>query len=686
MSLKVAKEYLQRKRFSEAIPLLEGYCQGHPDPLAQDFLQAQMWLITAWHRSGRPDRAKDICEQLISVPDLPTQDWANRYLISLHKELGLFIPPVDISPKTEAVVKGKANRYRRRNVVLTPAKTDRVVHILAMITTLFVFLGLIAGFWLFIISRFVLVVTSGWWGVISTLTFITGVLFFFMAPWLIDLTQKRYQRVQWITWGELEFRSPEAVELVQFFCDVRNRDIPRLGWIDAPQPVAFCYGALPNSIRIVLSRGLFEVLDDDEVAATIGHLLGRVSNGSCFVLTFVSLPNQIFYLLYIVLERLSFRIKQGKTTKLKGLSSRLIKWFSIFFRILFHFSHYLSNGLMRSTTYLNDRYGAEVTGNPNALMRALPKMARGLVAGLPRNERILESTRCLGVLDYNNCSPIGIAFEILYARQSDKNIYEVFLWELFNPWSNWLEIHSTHPPIGKRLARLKNYSKQLGLIPEYQFEELSNKKLSKKQLNYHFVRDLFLQVSPWLAPILGYILAEILNIILDLYSVWLTISLTLLGWGIGLMFQGSLRYPPYRRVRDSDLVSLLIDPYPSAVRGEPVQIPGELLSYSPHNPFGYLLKLEDQGGIMFINALPDPVEWYTDRGKIVQKLEQFTGESLIVTGWFRRFNYATLDLATLRPLVGEKGFFPSYHQYWNNLTSTIIVAFGLLFLVLSTFL
>ncbi len=688
MSLKLAKDCLQRKRFTEAIALLEAYCQGHPEPLSQDFLQAQMWLVTAWHRSGRPDQARVICESLTRSADLQTQDWANRYLVSLQKELGEFIPIVDAAPKSEAVVTAQANRYRRRNVVLTPKKTDRLFYVLSMIGTLVVFLSLILGFWLFWVSRFVLVISAGWWTVLGFLTVITSVLFFFMAPWLIDITQKRYQRVQWITWAELEFRSAEAVELVQFFCDVHNRDIPRLGWIDAPQPVIFCYGVLPNSVRIVVSRGLFEVLDDDEVAATIGNLLGRIANGSCFVLTFVSLPTQVFYLLHVVLERLSFRLKQGKSTRLKTLSARFAKWSSVFFHFLFDVSHYLLNGLMRRTTYLNDRYSAEVTGNPNALMRALPKVARGLVPGIPNqmNARILESTRSLGVYDYQTNSTIGVAFEILYSRQSDKNIYEVFLWELFNPWGSWLEFHSTHPLTAKRLERLTAYGKQLGLTPEYQFDKLLVKPLSKRQLRYQFGRDLIIQVSPWLAPLLGYILAEILNITLDLYSGWLTISLVLICFGLGLMFQGALRYPSYRRVRDTDLVSLLLDPYASAVRGEPVQVPGELLSYSPKDPLGYLLKLEDQGGIIIINALADPIEWYTDRGGVVQKLEQLAGESLIVAGWFRRFNYASLDLSTLRPLVGEGLFFRSYHQYWNNLTSTIVVVVGLCFLALSALL
>lgn len=685
MSLRVAKEYLQRKRYTEAIALLQAYCQDHPDPHAPDFLQAQMWLVTAWHRSGQLDKARALCEKLLNSADLQTQDWAKKYLLNLQKELGEFVPVVANAPQTEAVVTAQANRYRRRNVVLSQKKGDRWICLGAAIATLLVFVSLILGFYLFWLTRFVLEITPGWWWVLGTVTVITSVLLYFMSPWLIDITQKRYQNVQWITWGELEFRSPEAVELVQFFCDVRNLGIPRLGWIDAPQPVAFCYGVLPNSVRIVVSRGLFEVLDEDEVACTIAHLLGRIANGSCFILTFVSLPTQLFYLLSVQLERWSFVLKQGKSSKVKWYLARLAKWCAIAAHFFFDLSHYLSSGLLRATTYLNDRFAAELTGNPNGVMRALPKMARGLVAGMPQEmqARILASTRGLGVYDYQNVIAVGIAWEILYSRQSDKNIYEVFLWELFNPWASWLEWQSTHPPIGKRLRRLTFYAQQLGLIPEYQFSDLLNRKLSKRQLRHRFGRDFLIHVSPWLAPLVGLIGAEVLNVLLDLYNSWLTISFISLGWGFGLMFVGALRFPPYRRVRDTDLVSLLLDPYASAVRGEPVQLPGELLSYSAQDPLRYLLKLEDQGGILLVNALAEPIEWYQDRVAVVQRLEQLTGESVIVAGWFRRFRAPVLDLATLRPLVGEKQTFRSYHQSWNNVFSTIVVLVGLFCLLLS---
>jgi hypothetical protein len=242
MSLKLAKDCLQRKRFTEAIALLEAYCKEHPDPQAPDYYQAQMWLVTAWHRSGRPDKAKEVCGQLVDTADLATRDWAKRYMTVLQKELGEFVAPAPSAPQGAAVVVGQANRYRRRNVVLTPNKHDRLVFMVTMVLTLIVFLSLILGFWLFLVTRFVLIVTAGWWTVLAFLTLITAVLFFFMAPWLIDITQKRYQQVQWITWGELEFRTPETVELVQFFVMLEVRIFPALVGLRHPSPLPFAMG------------------------------------------------------------------------------------------------------------------------------------------------------------------------------------------------------------------------------------------------------------------------------------------------------------------------------------------------------------------------------------------------------------------------------------------------------------
>jgi Zn-dependent protease with chaperone function len=505
---------------------------------------------------------------------------------------------------------------------------------------------------------------------------------FFMSPWIIDITQKQYHRIQWITLADLDIKSPESVEIIENFCEKNNIFVPRLGWIEDDAPVAFTYGVISNSARIVVSRGLFDCLDDDEIAAVYAYQLGRIKNKSFAVLTFVSAPVQVLYYIYVLLSRQSYRAKSAK---------QVWQLIANFANAFYSLSNYLLVGLSHFSTIVSDRFASELTGNPNALARALPKMARQMLPfnqpAMPTN-RLLESTRALGICDRQTMTAIGLAMEIAYVGQTDQDPYRVFLWELFNPWRRWLEFHSTHPLVGKRLKFLSQYSKQLGLLTEYDFVELlkEEKKLNKKLLYRNFWRDLFIQVS----PVIGIFAAVIAAILLSrLYNRWLLPSLSMIGLGLGFMLQGSLRYPDFRRVTDTDLVSLLIDPYASYVQGAPIQIAGELLGYGTDEFYlGYAIRLEDQGGLAFINYIPNFRQWIIDPSNTIKNLEMLCDRSVIATGWFRRGKFPIIDLSTLQPIMEdrpkERASLTSYHQFWNNISSSILVLLGLSLLLLTS--
>jgi len=264
----------------------------------------------------------------------------------------------------------------------------------------------------------------------------------------------------------------------------------------------------------------------------------------------------------------------------------------------------------------------------------------------------------------------------------------VFLWELFNPWRRWLQLHSTHPLVGKRLKFLSGYSKQLGLSTEYDFAELlkEEKRLDKKRLYRNFWRDFMIQISPFIGVAIGVIIALILYF---LFNRWLLLSLSMIGLGLGFMFQGSLRYPDFRKVADTDLVSLLIDPYASYVQGTPVQIPGELLGYGTDEFYiGYAMRLEDQGGLAFINYIPNFRQWLIDPSNTIKNLEMLCDRSVLASGWFRRGQFPMIDLSTLQPIMedrpNQRASLISYHQFWNNIGSSMLVLLGLALLLLTS--
>ena len=119
MSLKAGKEALLRKHYTEAIALLTEYSQQHPDPNAKDCVQAQIWLISAYKKTGRADKAIAICERLEEYPDPQLQKWAQKSLITLRSILD---EPLDDRIKRNedvaSVIKSSPRRYRKKNVTL----------------------------------------------------------------------------------------------------------------------------------------------------------------------------------------------------------------------------------------------------------------------------------------------------------------------------------------------------------------------------------------------------------------------------------------------------------------------------------------------------------------------------------------------------------------------------------------
>ncbi len=682
MSLKAGKEALLRKRYTEAIAILIEYSQESKDKTSKDYVQAQIWLVSAYKKTGRADKAIAVCEQLETSSDPQLQKWAQKSLVTLRVMLDA--PTDDRIRRNEdvaSVIKSDARRYRKKDVTLALPARYTYFLIAAIVLTILAIIGLqfLIGYG---ISRiFTDFFSEFWLKTTAIVTAVFSILLFFMSPWIIDITQKQYHRIQWITLADLDIKSPESVEIIENFCEKYNIFVPRLGWIEDDAPVAFTYGVISNSARIVVSRGLFECLDDDEIAAVYAYQLGRIRNKSFAVLTFVSAPVQVLYFIYVLLSRRSYQAKSAK---------QIWQIAATFANVFYSLSNYLLVWLSHASTIVSDRFASEITGNPNALARALPKMARQMLPynqpAMPTN-RLLESTRALGICDRQTMTAIGLAMEIAHTGQTDQNPYRVFLWELFNPWRRWLEIHSTHPLVGKRLRFLAGYSKQLGLLTEYDFAELlkEEKKLDKKLLYRNFWRDLLIQVS----PVLGVAIAVIIAILFSqLFNRWLLLSLSMIGLGLGFMLQGSLRYPDFRRVADTDLVSLLIDPYASYVQGAPVQIAGEMLGYGTDEFYlGYAMRIEDQGGLAFLNYIPNFRQWIIDPSHTIRNLEMLCDRSVIATGWFRRGKFPIIDLSTLQPIMEDRpqqrASLTSYHQFWNNIGSSILVLLGLS-LLLST--
>lgn len=111
---------------------------------------------------------------------------------------------------------------------------------------------------------------------------VIAVLQFTLGPWLTDLSLRWFFKVRWQSPEELPGHLKEFVGRV---CAEHAMRFPHMGLIDDGAPEAFTYGHHPNNARVVVSRGLLELLTPEEVEAVVAHELGHARNWDMALMT-----------------------------------------------------------------------------------------------------------------------------------------------------------------------------------------------------------------------------------------------------------------------------------------------------------------------------------------------------------------------------------------------------------------
>jgi Zn-dependent protease with chaperone function len=735
-------EALKQKRFQDAINALEYHCQRHPNPTANDYLQAQMSLVQAYQHNGQLDLALERCDALTQSSNSQVQQWAQTVYQSLQQrwlaeranspeparpafrqaapaEAGLSspeltnvapsnaqpnaappnvaspnvaspnaAPPGETSPNridltqpstpahlpSPSLATGKAGRAATAGGTRLAIASFAGNLALASGVTLSLLLGMVL---VLVLSVLLLQNTSNpFLGLMIALLVTLGFngIVFFLSPILMDLVQRWLYGTRWVTLAELAQASPETAQVIEHVCQQRGVRPPRLGLIDDQNPTAFTYGALPNSARLVVSQGLFTYLDDDEVAAVYAHELGHIVHWDFAIMTLAATLVQILFLLYSFARQLG-RGRGNGNTKNIALATAAIAY------LFYWVGTYLVLYLSRTREYYADHFAAEITGNPNGLSRALVKIAYGIVTEAEKAQepsRLIEGTRALGIYDPKAATSTGTAYRM--AAQPER-IGRVFLWDMFNPWAWWMELNSTHPLTGKRVRALSTYAEQLGLPIEFDMGRIigEGKHLDKRKLYAGFVLDVIIFNAPLVGATLG-ILVMLLSLSTNVLAGLGLLSPLLIGWGIGLLVKMVAMFPDLKTVIESDVLTLMANPYASPLRGQPVQLTGQLIGRGDAgSKLGADLKLQDSTGLMYLH--------YSSRfGPIGNalfgwsKVKSFLGESVQSVGWFRRGVAPWVDLARLHTQDGRT--VKSYHRFWTLLLGGGSLLFGILLLLL----
>lgn len=501
-----------------------------------------------------------------------------------------------------------------------------------------------------------------------TLTF--NIAAFFLSPYLMDLTQNWLYNTRWVSLAEIEGKSPETAKVIQKICQQHKLKQPRLGIIDDQNPTAFTYGSFPDSARLVVSEGIFTYLDDEEVATVYAHELGHIVHWDFAVMTLASTLVQITYLIYTTARRLG-RSGGEKVKDAAGTVAAVAYFFYLA-------GTYLLLYLSRTREYFADHFAAETTGNPNALSRALVKIAYGILEEGQRAtepSRLLEGTRALGIYDAKAATSTGTAYRI---SSEPEKIGRVFLWDMFNPWAWWMELNSTHPLTGKRVRALSTYAEQLGLDIEFDMGKIVGEghNLSKRKLYGNFAFDLLLYGAETLGLFLGFGVGFLLSATNEM----MIVACPLIGLGTGILLKTLVMFPKYNQAESLDVLTLMSDPYASPLRGQPAKLEGELIGRGDAGyAFGSDLKLQDKTGMIYLR--------YASRfGPIgnflfgMKRVESLIGMEVNALGWFRRGVAPWMDLIQLESDSGTT--VNSYHRFWSFVMAVGAIAIGIAFLFL----
>ena len=575
--------------------------------------------------------------------------------------------------ETESALPQKAERAAQICASLTTSKIAGNLALASSVT-----IALLVGIVFSLVTAVIFIVNSPnpilGFGVAVLVTLVVNAIIFFVSPWIMDLTQGWLYHTRWVKIEDIARLSPESARTIQRICSLKKITQPRLGIIDDNNPTAFTYGALPDSARLVVSAGLFKYLDDDEAATVYAHEMGHIVNWDFAVMTVASTLVQINYLLYVTIREIGRKVNDDRAESAAAIAAFIAYAFYIV-------GTYLVLYLSRTREYFADHFAAEQTGNPNALSRALVKIAYGIVQETEQSKepsRLMQGTRALGIYDAKAATTTGTAYQI---SSSPEKIGRLFLWDLFNPWAWWVELNSTHPLTGKRVRALSNYAEQLGLAMEFDMGHVvaEGKRLDKKRLYATFYQDILLYGAEFIAIVIGLVIGTFLfGRGLSGIRAFVAIPLQLLG--SVMIFKRSVMYPSSKNAPASDVITLMSDPYASPLRGQPVQLEGTLIGRGDAGyVFGSDLKLQDKSGMMYLLYASrwGPLGNFFFGMKRVQGL---IGMETNAKGWFRRGVASWMDLELLSTTTGNK--VSSHPAFWGLLWSIIFFAVGTLLFVI----
>lgn len=179
---------------------------------------------------------------------------------------------------------------------------------------------------------------------------------------------------------------PKIYNVLENLCISRGITMPQFEMIDSPALNAFATGIDDKTYKIVLTRGIIEHLQDDELEAVIAHELSHVMNRDVRLLIIsVIFVGIISFLCEAVFRALVHGRPRnyGRNDKNNGALPIMLLALAILV-VGYIFAIVIRFALSRRREYLADAGAVDLTKNPEAMMRALLRISgKDKIEGMP---------------------------------------------------------------------------------------------------------------------------------------------------------------------------------------------------------------------------------------------------------------------------------------------------------------
>lgn len=213
----------------------------------------------------------------------------------------------------------------------------------------------------------------------------------FTISWIFHQTL-----IRWATGarGVSRTEAPKLYNALENLCISRGIPMPALQIIETPALNAYAAGLRDGEYVVAVTRGLMDTLSDDELEAVLAHELTHIRNRDTQLLVIAIIFAGIFaFFGDIMIRRWNFpygvwprgdgRRGGGSSNRDNGGAALAIIVAIAIILISWGLSTLIRFALSRSREYLADAGAAELTKNPDAMIRALRKIERNAKLDVP---------------------------------------------------------------------------------------------------------------------------------------------------------------------------------------------------------------------------------------------------------------------------------------------------------------